>query len=359
MGADKQITVMLVDDSSVIRAAISRILEKNPHIKIVGSVSDGQMGVTMAASRQPDVIILDVEMPVMDGLTALPEILKKSPKTKVVMCSSLTAKGAETTMKAMKLGAVECLVKPSSAQDVGPSSPFETLLINLVLSLGGKEIPSAAPSSAVIAKKEAGKFSLSSKPPAYKGKPQILAVGSSTGGPQALFQALKDIGPLNIPIVITQHMPATFTTILAKHISEQTGQTAIEGADGMTVEAGKIYIAPGGKHMLFEKRGTNLAVKLDNGPAENFCKPAVDPMLRSLIDIYGERILCMILTGMGQDGLLGARALVEKNGRVVAQDEETSVVWGMPGAVAMDGLCSAVLPLNKIGAWVKTECNKA
>ncbi len=347
MSIEPKISVVLVDDSSVIRGVLKRILESDSTIEVVGSVSNGQMGVTMAAAKKPDVVILDVEMPVMDGLTALPEILKASPETKIIMCSSLTAKGGDITMKAMALGAVECLVKPSSTQETGPDSPFQRDLIHLIKGLGLKPKPLAR----VVAEPL-----IPAATPKYTGKPDILALGSSTGGPQALFTTLKSVGKLNIPIVITQHMPATFTKILAEHITQQTGLTSMEAEDGMIVEPGKVYVAQGGKHMLFERSGTQLTIKLDDGPMENFCKPAVDPMLRSLIGIFGNRVLCAILTGMGHDGLDGARLLTEKGGRVIAQDEASSVVWGMPGAVAQAGLASEVLPLDQIGGWLKKAC---
>jgi two-component system chemotaxis response regulator CheB len=370
-----KITVMLVDDSSVIRNVISTILKSDPNIEIVASVSNGENAITMARSKQPNVIILDVEMPVMDGLTALPEILKCAPNTKVVMCSSLTARGAETTMKAMALGAVECLVKPTSSEVRGEDSPFKITLLNMVRSLApikatssaqspSSPIPrataaptSATPSTALFGANANRDYTLKSDVGSYKGKPIILAIGSSTGGPKALFNVIKDIGILDIPIVITQHMPATFTKILAEHITQQTGLPAFEGAEGMVVEAGKAYIAPGGKHMLFEERLGQLTIKIDDGPQENFCKPSVDPMMRSLVEIYGQKILCVILTGMGHDGLKGCVMLENSGGRIIAQDAETSVVWGMPGAVAMAGICSAVLPLSEIGKWVRRACH--
>ena len=366
------ITVMLVDDSSVIRNVIASILKTAPCIEIVASVSNGENAITMAKNKQPNVVILDIEMPVMDGITALPEILKSAPDTKVVMCSSLTAKGADITMKAMALGAVECLVKPTSSEIRGADSPFKATLLNIVKSLapkgvdpcapvdGGEVAPattSASPSAALFGANANKDFILKSDVGSYKGKPSILAIGSSTGGPKALFQVLKDIEALDVPIVITQHMPATFTKILAEHIAQQTGLSAFEGADGMVVEAGKVYVAPGDRHMTFEERGSQLVIKLDNGPQENFCKPAVDPMMRSLNEIYGNKTLCVILTGMGHDGLNGCEILVENGARLVAQDEETSVVWGMPGAVAMAGICSAVLPVSELGQWVRRACH--
>lgn len=357
-----KVSVVLVDDSGVIRGALARILESDPNIEIVGSVSNGEMGVSIAERKKPDVLILDVEMPIMDGLTALPLILKASPKTKVIMCSTLTEKGANVTLKAMSLGAVESIVKPSSAQDTGEGSPFRRNILSLVKSIapiGTYTPPQPTTTTSTAPQPAKHVFPIKSKEivladtrNAYTGKPAILAIGSSTGGPNALFTVLKGLKNIDIPIVITQHMPATFTKILAQHIQDHTGIPSHEGEHGMSVENGHIYVAPGGKHMLFSKDGALLKIKLDDGPQENFCKPAVDPMLRSLIDIYGSRVLCTILTGMGQDGMLGAKALVEKNGRVIAQDEKTSVVWGMPGAVATNGLCTAVLPLTDISGWL-------
>lgn len=350
MHTNKKISVVLVDDSSVIRGVLSRILGSDDSIEVIGSVSNGQIAISMVNSKKPDIVILDVEMPVMDGLTALPKILEVSPNTKVIMCSSLTASGADTTIRAMSLGAVECLVKPNSTQETGPDSPFQRNLLKLIKSLGSPQQEASASSVKPAASVPAN------RPRILSGKPDIIAIGSSTGGPQALFKTLKAVGSVNVPIVITQHMPATFTKILAEHIQQQTGLSTFEAQDGMLVEAGKVYVAQGGKHMLFDRSGTSLKIKIDDGPMENFCKPAVDPMLRSLISIFGAKILCVILTGMGHDGLEGARLLSEKGGRIIAQDEATSVVWGMPGAVTQAGLASEVLPLEDIGGWVKKAC---
>ena len=355
---DDFVKVILVDDSSVLRGIIRRILESDPQIKIVASVSNGELAIKEVEIKKPDVVILDVETPVMDGLTALPGILKASPETKVVMCSSLTEKGASVTMKAMSLGAVECIVKPGSALDTGPESAFQKNLIALIKSLKVskpgrvKTAPPVSSASSVAAKADVKTdsaetpFSLKDDSRAYKGKPRIIAIGSSTGGPQALFTVLKNLKGLDIPIVITQHMPETFTKTLTEHIQAQTGIPSHEASDNLLIERGHIYVARGGKHMVLEADGDSVRARLDDGPAENFCKPAVDPMLRSLIALYGPKIVCAILTGMGSDGLPGARMLVEKGGRVIAQDKQTSVVWGMPGAVATAGLCSAVLPLD-------------
>lgn len=359
MSSVKQIHVMLVDDSAVIRGVLARIIETDPAIHVVSSVSNGEMAVSSAERHKPHVAILDIEMPVMDGLTALPKILQKCPHTKVIMFSGTTEKGASVTLKAFSLGAVECIVKPSSTQGVGVGSPFQKELIELIKGLvpeeervdpdGGQAVQKRG--SPTLAHKQVH-VTLRDDPTAYKGKPDLLAIGSSTGGPQALFTVLRFFKDFNIPIVITQHMPPTFTKILAQHITQHTGVSAQEGAEGMVVEKGKIYVAPGSYHMHLVRKERNVVIHLDNGPPENFCKPAVDPMFRTAIDAYGKKVLGLILTGMGHDGLGGGKVLIAAGGRLVAQDEKTSVVWGMPGAVAQAGLCSKILPLDEIGPWI-------
>jgi two-component system, chemotaxis family, protein-glutamate methylesterase/glutaminase len=190
--------------------------------------------------------------------------------------------------------------------------------------------------------------------PAVMPSPDIIAIGSSTGGPQALFEVLSHLkGGIRQPILITQHMPATFTTILAEHITRQCGIACAEAKDGETLVGGRIYLAPGDFHMVLATRGTSTVLSVNKEPPENFCRPAVDPMMRSIAKIYGKRALAIILTGMGQDGMRGCSELVAAGGLTVAQDEPSSVVWGMPGAVATAGLCSAVMPLREIGPFIR------
>ncbi|MGH7126422.1 MAG: chemotaxis protein CheB, partial [Stellaceae bacterium] len=191
-------------------------------------------------------------------------------------------------------------------------------------------------------------------------RPDVVAIGSSTGGPQALFRLLKSFVTMKQPVLITQHMPATFTTILAEHIVRLTGLAAAEAVDGEPVVASRVYIAPGDYHMIVEAQGGNdRRLRLSKGPQENFCRPSVDPMLRSLARVYGKRVLCAILTGMGSDGLKGGQVLVDAGAAVVAQDEKTSIVWGMPGAVATAGLCSAVLPIDELGPFIMRTAGRA
>lgn len=363
-----KIKIMLVDNSAVIRGLIARILSKDPDVEIVGSVANGQSAISTIKSADPDIIILDIEMPVMDGITALPLLLREKPDTKILMCSTLSHKGASISLKALSLGATDCITKPTSSGDISGSSgsdAFQDNLLRLIRSLCGKPMKSAEIQSATStvngqkifpAPQASGDdYKLKDDTFSYKGKPSILAIGSSTGGPQALFKVIKNFKNFTVPIVITQHMPKTFTAILAKHIQDNCGVPCWEGQEGMAVESGQAYVAPGGYHMTFKKDNGITSIVLNEGPAENYCKPSVDPMMRSLIDLYGNRILGVMLTGMGHDGLSSFSALAEKGGRIIAQDKQTSTVWGMPRAVAMAGICSAVKPLDQIGPWVKEQ----
>lgn len=370
---------MLVDDSAIIRGAVAQLLEDDPSIKIIASVANGELAVQAATRYKPDIVILDVEMPVMDGMTALPLILKESPRSKVIMFSTLTERGADITIKALSLGAVECLVKPTAGRGM-KGGEFHSYLLNVIRNLKPRRTPTpvstipAAPVAATPASSATSRISTTSssgaasytpastpssattvtRPAIGIQRPMILAIGSSTGGPQALFEVLKHCRNLRVPIVITQHMPPTFTKILADHITRQCDLPTFEAEDGMIIQPGKAYVAKGGFHMLITKHENGSPmIKLDNGPAVNYCKPAVDPMLDSLIAIYGAKILSVILTGMGHDGLDGCKKLVALGGQVIAQDEATSVVWGMPGAVAQAGICSEILPLSEIGTTIK------
>lgn len=357
--ADNKINVMLVDDSSVIRGALARIIESDPEINVVSSLANGEIAIPSAQRHQPQIIILDIEMPVMDGLTALPKLLEVSPNSKVIMFSALTAAGATETLRAFTLGAVECIVKPNSTEDVGEGSDFQKNILTTIKGLASPDsaktkTPAAHATLQTAARAEETPYTLYDDTHSYKGKPELIAIGSSTGGPQALFEVLKNFNGFDVPVVITQHMPATFTKILAEHIQQNSGVPTHEGEEGMVLENGNIYVAPGGYHMHLVKDGMQTRIHIDEGPPENFCKPAVDPMFRTALDIYGKKMLGVILTGMGNDGEAGGKMLVERGGRLIAQDEGTSVVWGMPGAVAKAGICSKVLPIESIGQWVRT-----
>ncbi|MEO9903572.1 chemotaxis response regulator protein-glutamate methylesterase [Nisaea sp.] len=367
--------VMLVDDSAVIRGLFTRFLEADPDVKIVASVGDGQRAIDTLKNSDVEIIVLDIEMPRMDGITALPELLKVNPSVQVVMASTLTARNAEISLRALALGARDYLTKPSSTSEMTGAADFPSDLLSKVKAFGaqrrrkaGAAAPLASatrvsPKSAPAAARSTAKPSLAARPTATARnefalrKPsgrraEVIGIGSSTGGPQALFRVLTDLTKtIKQPILVTQHMPPTFTTILAEHITKTSGWVCAEAKSGDVVSPGRIYLAPGGYHMTVKTDGAEKVIALNQDPPENFCRPAVDPMMRSLIKSYG-RVLAVILTGMGHDGREGCRAVVEAGGDVVAQDEHSSVVWGMPGAVAQAGLCCEVLPVSDIGASV-------
>jgi two-component system chemotaxis response regulator CheB len=391
---------MVCDDSAVIRGLITRSLESDPEIQVVTTVPNGLMAINALPRFPVEVLILDIEMPVMDGLTALPELIKAQPDLQIVMASTLTRRNADISMRALAAGAADYLAKPTTTMALNAAADFKLQLAAKVKALGaarrrsaGLRAPSrrapepqratepqAAPAPAPVpsgdaqAPRPAFRTVPAAAPsvpaPGAKGPitlrpapteiPEIVAIGSSTGGPQALFTILGALKPgIPQPIVITQHMPATFTTILAEHIERASGIPTIEGGEGMPVQGGHIYVAPGDFHMVIEAQGPQRVIRLLKTPQENFCRPSVDPMLRSLTKVYGRRVFAVILTGMGHDGLKGGEAVVAAGGAVIAQDEATSVVWGMPGAVALAGLCSAVIPLAEVAPYIRRVAARA
>ncbi|AWK89216.1 protein-glutamate methylesterase/protein-glutamine glutaminase [Azospirillum thermophilum] len=366
------VRVMVVDDSAVIRGLLTRALEGDPDIRVVTSVGDGQMAVNALQRNSIDVIVLDIEMPVMDGLTAIPKLLAVAPQVKIIMASTLTLRGADISIRCLSAGAADYIPKPTSTREIGGAEDFKRELVSKVKVLGAAarragsrsrgEIRPLTPAPVPAAfKREQGPVTLRPAPAGLPVKPDIIAIGSSTGGPQALFEVLSHMKDgVTQPILITQHMPATFTTILAEHISRQCGIDAREAKDGEPIVSGRCYIAPGDFHMLVTQRAGTNTVQLTKDPPENFCRPAVDPMMRSIVRAYGGRkILACILTGMGQDGLKGCTDVVNAGGTLIAQDEASSVVWGMPGAVANAGICSAVLPLKEIGPYIRKFASRA
>lgn len=360
--ADGPLRVLLVDNSAVIRGFLSRFIEAAPDMKITASASNGEQALSMMERQEFDVVVLDIEMPVMDGLTALPLILQRDPALGVIMASTLTRENAAVTLKCLQIGATECLAKPTSSEMTGATT-FQDMLVQKVRAVGmatrkrrgrtappaaevaphvGRETPPAMPKAAISLR------------PDKPFLPEVIAIGSSTGGPQALLQFFGEIKTaLRQPVFITQHMPPTFTAILADSIAKQSGAVCREAVDGEPVMEGRIYVAPGNYHMVVQGKGAAAKIQLTQTPPENFCRPSVDPMLRSLVQAYGSRILGVILTGMGADGLAGCRMVVDAGGTVYAQDEATSVVWGMPGAVATAGICSQVLPLARLAPAVR------
>ena len=356
--------VMIVDDSVVIRGLISRWIEAEPDMVVAASLRTGLDAVNQLERVKPDVALLDIEMPELDGISALPQLLAKQRNLVVIMASTLTRRNAEISFKALSLGAADYIPKPESTRETSAAEVFRHDLLQKVRTLGArvrrKAQPGAAPVAApAVTRAPVPLHHATAGAPIVKRAfgltvPRVLVIGSSTGGPQALMTLVSDLGPVidRVPVLITQHMPPTFTTILAEHLARASNRPAREAVDGEPVRAGRIYLAPGGRHMRVVKNGAGMDIALDDGPAVNFCKPAVDPLFISAIDVWQSAVLAVILTGMGSDGMRGGKEIVAAGGSVIAQDEASSVVWGMPGAAANAGICAAVLPLNQIASKV-------
>jgi two-component system, chemotaxis family, protein-glutamate methylesterase/glutaminase len=353
--------VMVVDDSAVIRGLIARWVGSESDMVVAASLRTGLDAVNQIERINPDVAVLDIEMPDLDGISALPLLLAKKRNLIIIMASTLTRRNAEISFKALSLGASDYIPKPESTRETGAAETFHHDLIQKIRFLGAKvrrtvpvsPSPSLAP--ALDRPREPLRPPLAQVPqPTRRGfsmhAPRALLIGSSTGGPQALMALVTELGPVidRFPVLITQHMPPTFTTILAEHLARSSHRPAHEGVDGEIVKAGHIYLAPGGRHMRVARHGCDVVIALDDGPPVNFCKPAVDPLFSSAIDVWQGGVLAVVLTGMGSDGMRGGKEIVAAGGSVIAQDEASSVVWGMPGAVANAGICAAILPLNQI-----------
>jgi two-component system chemotaxis response regulator CheB len=359
---------MVVDDSAVARGLVRRWVEEEPNLEIVASLRTGREAVNYLDRTHPDVVILDVDMPDMDGISALPLLLQKRPDLAVIMASTLTRRNAEITLKALALGALDYVQKPE-ANGVVTSPEFRRDLIAKVREFGARarrvssrrEAPAAFEARRVPEFNDPSiiPFSPAKKPeirlrPFSKMAPRVLVIGSSTGGPQALTQLCAGIKPAieHAPVLITQHMPPTFTTILAEHLERATGCSVREAEHGEHIRSGRVYIAPGARHMRVARRDNQAVIVIDDSPPVNFCKPAVDVLFSSAAEVWGTWVLGLILTGMGADGTRGGADIVAAGGAIIAQDEATSVVWGMPGAAANAGLCSAVMPIDQIAPKV-------
>jgi two-component system chemotaxis response regulator CheB len=356
---------MVVDDSAVARGLVRRWVDEEPHLEIVGSLRTGREALDYLDRTKPDVVILDVDMPDMDGITALPLLLQKRPDLAVIMASTLTRRNAEITLKALALGALDYVQKPE-ANGVVTSPEFRRDLIAKVREFGARvrritrpreeperQIPVrpdaefAEASVIPFASPKRSEFKLQPFP---KTMPRVLVIGSSTGGPQALTRVCAGLLPVieHAPVLITQHMPPTFTTILAEHLARLIGKPVREAEHNEHVRSGHVYLAPGARHMRVARKDNQAVIVIDDSPPVNFCKPAVDVLFSSAAEVWGNRVLGVVLTGMGSDGTRGGADIVAAGGAIVAQDEATSVVWGMPGSAASAGLCSAVLPLDDI-----------
>lgn len=342
--------VLVVDDSVVVRRLVSRALEQDGSIEVAGVAADGRIALTKIAQTKPDLVILDVEMPVMDGLTALAEIRKRWPRLPVIVFSTLTVRGAAVTLDALARGASDYVAKPSRGGD--PAENLARIREELV------------PRIFALCPGVAGRRHLEGIRPTARPRPartsavprvvptsrvEIVAIGASTGGPTALAQLLPELpASLPVPVVIVQHMPPLFTGFLAERLDGQAPLRVTEATNGDRLAPGGVLIAPGDRHLVVESLGGDFQVRTHLGPPENSCRPSLDPLFRSVADTFGSSVLAVVLTGMGSDGLHGAERIREAGGQILVQDEASSVVWGMPGFVARAGLADAVLPIGRL-----------
>jgi two-component system, chemotaxis family, protein-glutamate methylesterase/glutaminase len=353
------IRVLVVDDSVVIRRLVKEILDADPRIEVVGVAQNGQIALAKLAELKPDAVTLDIEMPIMDGIACLRELRKTYSRLPVVMFSTLTERGAAGTMDALAAGASDYVTKPSNVGSVAESRQniSEQLIPKLIALTGARRLvtrTTALPPPKPVPNAE--RLGVGSHRTTAFG---VLAIGSSTGGPDALAVILRALpADLPVPVVIVQHMPPVFTRMLAQRLDSTCPLTIVEAAEGDLVERGRVLIAPGGRHLEIRSKGATIVAHLTDAPPENFCRPAVDVMFRSVSAIYRNRTLGVVLTGMGRDGAQGATMIRNAGGEMFAQDEASSVVWGMPGAVVTAGQADRVLPLEQLASQITAALMK-
>lgn len=346
---DRRLRVMVVDDSVVVRGIVARWAAA-AGFEVCATASNGRQAIDMLAASRPDIVLLDLEMPELDGVTALPLILERRPAVSVIVVSALTERDAVLSLRCLRLGAVDCLPKPSSRLDGAAASEFRRELVAKLEGLAAERDRVATPARPP-------------PPPGLdRGAPaEIVMIGASTGGPQAIADLLTGLGHIvaRVPVLVVQHMPPIFTAVFADHLAAQTGLAVREAVHGQPVLPGQVLVAPGGRHMGLAGGGSRAAIRLDDTPPLRHCRPALDILFADGARLYGPGALGIVLTGMGQDGTEGAGAIVRAGGTVLAQDEATSIVWGMPGSVARSGLARSVLPLGSIPAAIAARLRRA
>ncbi|GAB5407597.1 MAG: chemotaxis response regulator protein-glutamate methylesterase [Aureliella sp.] len=354
------VRVLVVDDSTVIRKVVTDALAEASGIEVVATAAHGRIALQKILQVKPDVVTLDFEMPEMDGLETLKEIRRLHPDIRVVMFSSLTQRGATETIEALALGASDYAQKPTQSRSLDDSKQhIHRELVPKIIQLGQATKPAAA----AVRVTDTRPVVESQATRKLTDRVDVISIGSSTGGPNALQQFIQDLpATVNVPIVVAQHMPPVFTRQLAQRLNQLTPLEVQEAAHGDKLHPGGIWIAPGDFHMQLKRVGNDVQVVLDQGAPENSCRPAVDVLFRSCASLYGKGNVSIVLTGMGQDALKGARCVREQGGFVIAQDQATSVVWGMPRAVQEAGQADKVLPLDRIAHFLSPHlgsCSKA
>ena len=351
----KRAKVLVVDDAMLIRRLVTDVIAADPSIEVVGDAANGRIALQKIAQLSPDLVTLDVEMPEMNGLQTLKAIRRTYPRLPVVMFSALTERGATDTLEALHSGASDYVTKPTSA--AGRETAQQRIREDLIPKIKSL-CRIAGPAPASSAAKPRGTpppprpFTLRALGPGLSAN--VVAINLSTGGPAAVAEILSQLpGDFAAPLVMVPHMPQMFTRFFAERLNGQTPLEVVEAADGQIVEPGVVYVAPGDFHLTLKRRNGTVVTALDQQPPENSHRPAADVLFRSVAEAYGPRALALVLTGMGQDGLRGSEAIAQAGGRVLVQDEATSVVWEMPGMVACAGLADAVLPLGELAAELR------
>lgn len=353
-----RIRVLVVDDSVVIRKILSDALRDDPAIEVVGTAANGNIALQRIGQLAPDLVTLDIEMPELDGISTLREIRRRYPRTRVIMCSTLTERGAGVTIDALALGADDYVTKTSHHGRAAAGESFQSQLLPKIkqfFAASAGTVPVGPPAPVrltVVPSPRSGSLRM---PGPGKGKrpgvvrPEAIAIGVSTGGPNALAEVIPMLpADLRVPVFIVQHMPPMFTRLLAERLQAHSKVKVVEGQEGMIAEPGCVYIAPGDYHMCVARKGNDVVLGLNQDQMENSCRPAVDVLFRSIGQVYGGATVSAILTGMGQDGLHGVEYLRSLGGYVIAQDEASSVVWGMPGFVVRAGLADSVCDLAAV-----------
>lgn len=336
--------VLIVDDAVVFRRLLSETISSDPELEVVASAVNGVSALQKLATIPVDAVILDVEMPDLDGIATLKELRKTHPRLPVLMFSSLTERGAEATLDALSLGANDYFPKPTSSSMEASLAVVRDQLIPKLKAVIAQEARRAANAQSPSSRAASPLVAAPSTSPV-----ELLVVAASTGGPNALLEFFGSLpANLPVPVAVVQHMPPMFTKLLAERLDSQCNVHVVEAAGGETLEPGCVYIAPGNFHMVVQRKGTSVVTALNQLPPENSCRPAVDPLFRSVSQVYGAHVLGVVLTGMGQDGLRGAEDIRAAGGQVLAQDEASSVVWGMPGFVAKANLADRILPLQQM-----------
>ncbi len=334
--------VLVVDDAAVVRRQVSMLLATAPGLEVVATAPNGRIALAKVEQLQPDVVLLDLEMPELDGLETLKLLRQRAPELPVVMFSALTERAGVLTLEALALGARDYVTKPTSAG--GLNITVEAVRDELVRKLKALQVrsPSAAPAPTLVPRESPAR-------PRTPARVEVIVLGASTGGPGALARVVAALpADLPVPMLIVQHMPPLFTRLLAERLQAVTSLTVREAVSGASVQAGEVWIAPGDFHLAVCRDATGVRLLTHQGPAENACRPAVDLLFRSAAEVYGAGVLAVVLTGMGQDGLRGCRRVSEAGGQVVVQDQASCVVGGMPGAVEQAGLADAVVSLDAV-----------